>query len=151
MQYVQDILGHLLGPGRVRSSQEKARHRKRRPRPGPARLSGLKNLSRPGPSEVFLVGPSGFRVGPSQKLPKILPKPSPSQQLGRVSTVQARPSGQKMWPRPEIFGPGCPCSGLVHDTVWTLAVHVMEYTRLGLSGIGYSQLLITPPIFNLVL
>jgi hypothetical protein len=73
--------------GRAGSGQEKARHRKLRPRPGPAQLSGLKYLPRPGPSEVFFVGPSGFRAGPSQKLPKILPRPGPSQQSGRVSAA----------------------------------------------------------------
>jgi hypothetical protein len=103
------------GPG-----QGKARHRKWRPRPGPARLSGLTFLPKPGPRGVFFVGPSGFRAGPSQKRPKIVPRPGPSQLSGHVFATQARPSGRKMRPRPEIFGPGraglvgpgFPCPGI---------------------------------------
>jgi hypothetical protein len=119
------IPGHILGPGRVGPGQVgpgqgKARHRKWRPRPGPARLSGLKLLPKPGPSGVFFIGPSGFRAGPSQKCPKILPRPGPSRLSGHDFATQARPSGRKMRPRPKIFGPGrarllgpgFPCPGL---------------------------------------
>jgi hypothetical protein len=107
------IPGHILGPGRVGPGQGKARHRKWRPRPGPARLSGLKFLPKPGPSGVFFVGPSGFWAGPSQKRSKILPRPGPIQLSGHDFATQARPSGWKLRPRPEIFGPGFPCPGIV--------------------------------------
>jgi hypothetical protein len=119
------IPGHPLGPGRVGPGQDKARNWKWLPRPGPARLSGLKNLPRPGPSVLFSVGPSGFRAGPSQKSPNLLPRPGPSKQSGRISVAQARPSGQKTRPRPEIFGPGraglvgpgFPCPGIAGGEV----------------------------------
>jgi hypothetical protein len=95
------IPGHVVGPG-----QQKARLQNLLPRPGPARLSGLIFLPKPGPSGQNSVGPSSCWAGPSLILRFSLPKP------GSLLL-----SGLKFLPRPgpiacfgptgrAIFGPG---------------------------------------------
>jgi hypothetical protein len=84
------IPGHLLGPGWARPGRagpRKSLTREMVAQASLARLLGLKILSRPGPTGVFFVGPSGFRAGPSQKLPKILSRSGPSPQSGRDFAV----------------------------------------------------------------
>jgi hypothetical protein len=98
------IPGHVIGPGWVGPGQQKARLQNLLPRPGPAWLSGLIFLSKPGPSGQNSVGPSGRRAGPSLILRFSLPKPGP-----------LLLSGLKFLPRPSLiacFGPtGRPFSG----------------------------------------